>query len=285
MPSEFAIRQPIDPCEGDLIGVICGFPKCPGEIMRTFFLVIGAWAMCGTTAVGQVTAYSNNTTNEGFQLHFSATTVNGNTSTQLYADDITVAPSSVGMVVSQFQFGIRNQNPPSDPVTVRPRVRFYLPDGTSGMPGTLIQAYDLPLVSVNSNSLGIVNFTPPVGFTIPAAGTSGTNFWAGVFLDNNNGSTGTTQFQFQNLSQQYFDPPTVGSSHDSIFAASTFGDFNSNNPPGSLLSFQPMFVSNFLWQFTATPVPEPTSLALFGIASAVAVSWRRMRKVNRTDRA
>ena len=253
--------------------------------MRTFFLVIGVWVVCGTTAVGQVTAYSNNTTSEGFTQLFGATTVNGNTSTPLLADDITVAPSSVGMVVSQFQFGIRNQNPPSDPVTVRPRVRFYLPDGTNGAPGTFIQGYDLPLVSVSSNTTGIVNFTPPVGFTIPAAGTSGTNFWAGVFLDNNNGSTGTTVFQFQNLGQPYFSPPTVGSSRDSVFGSSTVGDFNSNNPPGSLISFQPMFVANFLWQFTATPVPEPTSLALFGIASAVAVSWRRMRKVNRTDRA
>jgi hypothetical protein len=80
--------------------------------MRTFFLVIGVWVVCGTTAVGQVTAYSNNTTNEGFTLLFDATTASGNTSTQLYADDITVAPSSVGMVVSQFQLGIRNQNPP-----------------------------------------------------------------------------------------------------------------------------------------------------------------------------
>jgi hypothetical protein len=132
----------------------------------------------------------------------------------------------------------------------------------------------------------MVNFTPTTGFIIPSPGASGTNFWAGLAFDDNNGTTGITFNQLQNIGWQYFDPPTVGSSLDHYFSSSTQGDFASNNPPGNLFNgFPGLFVANFLWQFTATPVPEPTSLALFGIASAVAVSWRRMRKVNRTDRA
>jgi hypothetical protein len=80
--------------------------------------------------------------------------------TALIADDIHVNPATVGGAVSQIEFAIRNLSAAG--WTVRPRVRFYLSDGTGGGPGTLIpgQVYDLPTVTVAPGTESVVNFSP-----------------------------------------------------------------------------------------------------------------------------
>jgi hypothetical protein len=90
-------------------------------------------------------------------------------------------------------------------------------------------------------------------------------FWAGVTFDGNNGTTGATLANLNNLGPGIFDPPTLGSSQDQFFATNSAGSFLANNPAGSFFNFGGSPVANFGWAFSGTPpaapgAPEPPSL-------------------------
>jgi hypothetical protein len=224
-----------------------------------------------------VFAFSNNTTNTGFVLQASGAQMQGaNTITALIADDIHADPASIGSTITNIEFGIRNFSGVN--WTVRPRVRFYLSDGASGGPGTLIagQVYDLSPVLVATGTESVVTFSPS-GFQVPSAATDGINFWAGITFDDNNGTTGATIANLNSLGRPMYNPPTVGSSADRAFITAGVGDFAFSNPPGSQFSSSGSVPYNFRWAFQVQQVPEPSALALVA-AGVVGGIYRHRRR-------
>jgi len=228
-------------------------------------------------ALGQpMFAYSNNTNNTGFVLQSTGSQIQGNNAiTALIADDIHVDPATIGGAITQVEFAIRNLSAVG--WTVRPRVRFYLSDGASGGPGTLIpgQVYDLPNVTVAAGTQSVITFAP-VGFIVPGAAANGVSFWAGYAFDNNNGTTGATPANLDSIGRSMYNPPSVGSSQDLAFITAGVGDFAFNNPPGTMFSSGTNPPYNLRWSFQV--VPEPTALVLTGFAGAIVAVSRRLKK-------
>lgn len=201
---------------------------------------------------GTVVDYSNLTTYLGSTLANGGAALQGaNTITRLTADDCTPTGANAGQDVIEFRFTVVNLNTVA--VTYRPRVRFWFANGTGGAPGTY---YNLPAaVGFSFNPLTIAANTAQVYFTTlaPAQFTMpGTTFWAGMTFDNNNGATGATAAQLNNLGQAIFGPPTVGSSADQYFITTAAGSFfNVANPAGALGNFSGNPPANFGWEFSA----------------------------------
>lgn len=171
----------------------------------------------------------------------------GNTITRLVADDLT--PTGGGVDVFDFTFSVVNFDAVA--LTFRPRVRFWFADGAGGGPGTY---YNLPASvgftfnPVTVNATTIVLFTASLGtgqMTMPTS-----TFWAGMTFDDNNGTTGATAAQLNNLGQGLFGPATVGSSADLYFETTAAGSFfGVNNPAGSLLNLNGNPPASFGWEF------------------------------------
>ena len=232
-------------------------------------------AMCfAGTAPAQIVIYDNTTTS------LSAQVINGgatSTITRLVADDIHFATGTAGQNITGFSFTVFNADTVS--FSARPRVRFWLPDGTGGGPGTYYNSIGFsfsPITFVaGDNGFFTASFATPVaGFTVPA----GEVFWAGMTFDNST-ATATTA-NLNNLGQDLYNPPLLGSSTDMIFTTTAPGSFfNVSNPAGTLSNFGGSPFANIGWQFTTTAVPEPSSMVLagiFGVGSLL--RWRR-RKV------
>jgi hypothetical protein len=209
---------------------------------------------------GQVIVYDNttNSSTNAFQ-NGGATDLSGDTITRYVADDITPLTGFAGRSITQFRLSVANLNTAA--VTARPRVKFYLPDGTGSAPGTSFAMLNFPPATFNASSISLIvsgTLTPGV-LVIPS---SFSFFWAGVVFDDNNGSTGATQAQLNLLGQGLFNPPTVGSSVDIFFNGSTAG-VPGDMPSGSLQNFQPGGPpANFGWQFQVAAVPEPGPLVM-----------------------
>jgi hypothetical protein len=190
--------------------------------------------------------------------------------TKLVADDITPVGYG-GMEVWQVKFSVANLN--TSTVSARARIRFWYADGAGGAPGTYYASpanvgYTFnalafaPGVTVVTGTLG--NETTPSAFLLPTG-----TFWAGLTFDNNAGATGATDAQLSNFGQGIFNPPTLGTSADQLFATTSPGSFfGTANPAGSVLNFSGSPVANLGWEFS---VPEPAS----GLLLAVALLMRR----------
>ena len=98
--------------------------------------------------------------------------------------------------------------------------------------------------------------------------------WAGEWFDNY--GTSSTSTELDALGVGLFDPPTVGSSIDEIFATGGPGFVDGNNPAGSLVSFGGSPVANLGFTFNA--VPEPGSIALGALGGLALLQARRSRK-------
>jgi hypothetical protein len=232
----------------------------------TFFAGV-VFVAAAASASGQVIVYSNTAT-QGAQAFQNGGAVNqsGNTITRYVADDITPIAGAAGQSVTQFTLSVANLN--TTPVTARPRIRFFLPDGPGQAPGTGLATLNFAPATFAGSSISLIvsGTLSPGQFVIP----SSPFFWAGVVFDDNGGTTGATQAQLNLLGQGAFNPPTVGSSVD-IFFLSTAAGVPGDNPGGNLQNFGGNPVANFGWQFQVAAVPEPGTLMLLVGPSAIAL--------------
>ena len=201
------------------------------------------------TAIPPTLRYSNVTTFLGSGVTNGGAALQGaNTITRLTADDLT--PVGGGLDVIEFKFSVVNFN--QTQVNFRPRVRFWHADGPAGAPGTYYSTpaavgFSFNPISMNPGTATVLTAAIGAGlFTMP------TNpFWAGVTFDNNNGATGATAAQLNNLGQGLFNPPTVGSSVDQFFVTTAAGSFFPlNSPAGTIGNFSGTPIANFGWEFT-----------------------------------
>jgi len=125
--------------------------------------------------------------------------------------------------------------------TADAQVRFYENDGTGGKPGTILWdsgvLNDLPYVP------GANTFT----FIVPHAVVPDTFTWT-IYLS---GRTGSAVIGY--MGPQFYNPPTVGSSNDFIWAfdGTSWNSFN-----------DPQLVDNYAARVSA--VPEPATMLLLG---------------------
>jgi hypothetical protein len=241
-------------------------------MLRQFAAALLASAFIAPAAFADTVIYSNtgNYTGNAFANGGTATQA-GNQITRLVADRVQTTAVGAPIAITQFSFSVANLN--AGTVLARPRVRFYDDDGAGGTPGTYITGFSFNAISFGA---GVTVYSATAAFTVP--GTDG-SFWAGITFDDNNGATGATAAQLNNLGQGIYDPPTVGSSFDSFFVTNAAGSFLVNNPAGTVSNFGGAPIANFGWVFqVATPVPEPAvaMLSLFGLPLlGVAVFLRR----------
>jgi hypothetical protein len=184
--------------------------------------------------------------------------------TGIVADDITPVAGFAGQSVTQFQFGLFNNNTTASVIT--PTAYFYDNDGTSGGPGTLIAAVELPPVAIDGLATTTVNELNPLGFfDLPS-----TTFWAGLSF------SAVSSADSNAIGQLVYYPATVGSSQD-LFFASTNPASNASNPPGTLFTapFAGDPQMSFDWQFSVTAVPEPTTVAIAMVALVGVMSGRK----------
>lgn len=215
---------------------------------------IGGGAVLGGTSVSAVTtAYSNVTNFLGSAFaNGGATVISGNTITKLVADDLVPAGGFGGLNVAGFTFSVANFG--ASATTARARVRFYLPDGAGGGPGTYFTGFSFNPIAF---PVGVTLYSTTLAgqMTMPAGA-----FWAGMTFDNNTGGTGATAAQLDLLGQGIFNPPTVGSSADIMYVTTAAGSFTSNAPAGAFNDFGGNPVASFGWKFDADlPVPATPS--------------------------
>ncbi|MFO0815918.1 MAG: PEP-CTERM sorting domain-containing protein [Gemmatales bacterium] len=205
--------------------------------------------------------YSNTTNFSGFAFaNGGGGVIGANTITRLAADNIFFDPTiNPGNSIVGFTFSVANLNTAA--VSARARVRFY--NNNAGVPGTVIAGFSFAPISFTASQVSLFSATIAAGTVfVPPAGTP---LWVGITFDNNNGGTGATLAQLNNLGQGIYNPPTIGSSTDNFFLTTTFGDFLSSNPAGALTNFGGTPVASFGWAFTVS-VPEPTTWALIGVS-------------------
>src|SRR4051812_36940269 len=193
--------------------------------MRRFTLAALVALAVAPQAWGQTAiAYSNTTTFTGSAFPQGGAAADpgqaGNTITRLAADDINLDPAFANHGVQSIQFTVFNGDAAN--VTARIRMRFWLPDGAGGGPGTFLAGFSFNPISFTGGGQ-VTIFSAATPFFVP-----GTRFWAGMSFDDNVGTTGATVANLNNLGQGIFNPPTVGSSADQFFLTTANGSFLAN---------------------------------------------------------
>ncbi len=107
-----------------------------------------------------------------------------NTITRMAADDLNLV-GTPPYSINGFRFTVTNRN--AVDVTARPLVRFYLPDGPGGGPGTLIEARTYNPIVFAALSVGKVIKTSST-FVLNSS-----SIWAGIAFDDNGGTTAQRQ--------------------------------------------------------------------------------------------
>jgi MYXO-CTERM domain-containing protein len=192
-----------------------------------------------------------------------------------------VGQGTTTLNVSSISFSTTNLNAVA--VSARPILRFYLSNGAGGGPGTIIGGFTINPITFNAQSVQVRTVNLPAGLLTlnPTQGS----IWAGITYDNNNGATGATLAQMNNLGQGTFGPASVGSSVDDFFRTTAAGTFGSSNPAGGFLFFGGPPAANFGWSFTVAeniiPVPEPAPVAALGALALAAL--RTIRRRARSD--
>jgi hypothetical protein len=224
----------------------------------------------GLGAAAPALVYNNLNNYQGFVYTPGGAVAGAAPITRLVADDITFIPGQAGKTITQFYFSLWNGT--GAPVAARPRMRFWLPDATTGNPGTYFN-----LSNTGANNIGYTfNFSPPsdtdpVGFMIPnGLSIWFTNLttdprpvvppdgkmWVSTTFDNNANAAGyATVEQLNQLGVGLYDPPTGGTSENKMFVTTNPGSFfTTSNPAGSIITFngtdptQP--VASMAWGFS-----------------------------------
>lgn len=214
--------------------------------------------------------YSNVTTFGGTAgdvfLNGGATNIGGNTITTLVADDLSVPVAQpVPYFLTGFRFVVVNLDAAT--VTFRPIIRFWRDDGAGGGPGTLITGFTFNPLTVNTFTINTFTANPIPTQTIPTG-----TIWAGMTFDDNNGGTGATLAQLNNLGHGMFRPIDLGSSVDVFFQTGMAGDFLVNNPAGGFFNFGGAPLADFGWELISN---APT-------AAGVSVSGRVLSQNGRS---
>ncbi len=187
-----------------------GFGAGPWRLPLAASAMLVACAICAPAKAQSADAvYSNLGTfqNQSFAAG-GATQQVLNTITRMAADDLNLV-GTPPYSVNGFRFTVTNLN--AVDVSASPLVRFYLPDGPGGGPGTLIAAFTYNPIVFSALSVGKVIKTS-TKFVLPSS-----SIWAGIAFDNNGGTTGATAAQLDNLALGIFSPPEVGTSTDQYF--------------------------------------------------------------------
>jgi hypothetical protein len=200
-------------------------------------------------AVDPNSFYSNVTTLQGFFLaNGGSTNLAGNTITRLRADDLTFT-RGVPVSVTGIRFAVHNNN--AGTVSARARVRFYANNG--GVPGNILAAVSFAAFAFGAGTTTLT--ANPFG---PFSATTQT-IWAGITFDNNGGATGATAAQLDLLGMRVVDPPDRGTSADVSFLTTAAGDFNVNNPTGTVGNTAGV-VDNLGWELLSTPTAAQVSI-------------------------
>ena len=181
-----------------------------------------------------------------------------NTITRMAADDLNLV-GTPPYSVNGFRFVVTNLNDVD--VTARPLVRFYLPNGPGGGPGTLIEA----------RTYNPIAFTAGVVGTIKTSSTfvlRTSHIWVGIAFDNNGGTTGATAAQLDNLAQGIFSPPDLGTSTDRYFVTTAAGSIDSDNPVGTITNFGGAPPADFGWEILTAQDVDLSITMSDGVATA-----------------
>jgi hypothetical protein len=244
----------------------------------------------GNRVVDANAIYSNVTTalTPGtFQANGGSTLQGTNTITNLIADDLGTIAYPAGASITATRFVVTNNN--TAPITVRPRLRFWLQDGASGAPGTYLNGAPPAPVAPVGFTFNPVTFAP--GSTILTGtflanqwvlpGTSA-NIWYGITFDNNNNTTGANATQMNNLGMLLYGTPDVGTSGANAWGTNAAGSFfGTANPAGAFIQgpLDPSdpfggtrLPANFGLELV---IPTPSSVALLGLGGLLAARRRR----------
>jgi uncharacterized repeat protein (TIGR01451 family) len=181
-----------------------------------------------------------------------------NTITRLAADDLNLV-GTPPYQINGFRFTVTNQN--AVDVSARMLVRFYLPDGPGGGPGTLVAAPTYNPIVFTAGRVGTIKTSTK--FVLPSS-----RIWAGVAFDNASGTTGATAAQLDNLAQGIFSPPDLGTSTDQYFVTTAAGSFASDNPAGTLSNFGGAPPADFGWEILTAQDVDLSITKSDGVATA-----------------
>ena len=212
-------------------------------------VLLGSWTS-STADIPKDALYSNITTIEYPIPNEGAKDRGGNIITNMVADSLGFAGGKSPYGIKQVFFTCTNLNPAD--VSVRVHLRFYEADrGDSAWPGTYIAGYTFDPIKIPAYGISLysVNTDPSILKTNKSA------IYAGLIYDNNNGATGATIDQLNQLGQGMFNPIDVGNSTDNIFVTDSSGQYDSSDPVGRVYGFMPVQI-NPGWQLiSATPLP------------------------------
>jgi PEP-CTERM motif len=237
--------------------------------MKSRLLLLVGFCLALSAQAQELFIYDNRTVNTGSYFpNGGAALVGANTITRLVADDLTPIAGYAGMPIENLYFSVVNAN--AGAVSARPRLRMYDATGAGGGPGNFIAGFTFSAISFAGSS-GSSFYFHPAGVNVP----SGT-FWIGLTFDNNSGATGATATDLNNLGMALFNPPTIGTSADTLFETTAAGDFLVNNPAGSQFNFSGNPPANAFFGMSVL-VPEPSTMALVGFGIAGLIFFRRRK--------
>jgi hypothetical protein len=239
--------------------LMLGFGVCAASAgpVATIAPAGGSGATSRVVAPGAI--YSNVTNFLHYGVTVSGVSGPGNDDfTPMTADDLTLAGGGAVSEVNVYMF---NDN--SGTVTANVDMTFYANDGTSGLAGTVLGAFQLPGVSIQG---GDVVSELGVAFSPGQLTLSGGTIWAGLAYDNAN-QPNTSDAELTLLGDGLFNPPDVGSSTDEVeLMASGQAPYTSNDPSGGTTNFGGNPVANVGWEIVVTPEPGCLGVILFGLA-------------------
>ena len=115
--------------------------------------------------------------------------------------------------LNDLTFSVANLN--TVDVTAAPTVLFY---PLTLSPGTPIDGVVFDPITFDANTVGLFNAdVSALGISFPLDANGDGGVWACMMFDDDNGTTGITQAQTDNLGVGLCDPPTAGSSPDNLY--------------------------------------------------------------------